>query len=88
MVGITHGSIDLDPNLLVEREIALIGCHAFRDELPDAVAMLPDLTTSLARLIDREISLDVIPDAYGRLIAGDAAGLKTIIRIAHAARAS
>ncbi len=33
LVGIYHGSLPLDPNLLVEREIALIGCHAFADEL-------------------------------------------------------
>ena len=28
MVGIFHGRLDIDPNLLVEREIALLGCHA------------------------------------------------------------
>ncbi len=29
LVGISHGTLDLDPNILVEREIALLGCHAF-----------------------------------------------------------
>lgn len=83
LVGITHGSIDLDPNLLVEREIALIGCHAFSGELPEAVAMLPGLAGALARLIDREIELDDVPDNYRRLLAGEATGLKTIIRVGH-----
>ncbi|TGR73280.1 dehydrogenase, partial [Mesorhizobium sp. M1C.F.Ca.ET.193.01.1.1] len=35
LVGIFHGRLDIDPNMLVEREIALLGCHAFADELPD-----------------------------------------------------
>jgi (R,R)-butanediol dehydrogenase/meso-butanediol dehydrogenase/diacetyl reductase len=34
LVGISHGTLDFDPNILVEREIALAGCHAFNDELP------------------------------------------------------
>jgi (R,R)-butanediol dehydrogenase / meso-butanediol dehydrogenase / diacetyl reductase len=79
LVGITHGSINLDPNTLVEREIALVGCHAFAGELPDAVAMLPDLSTYLLQLVDREICLDEVPSAYVRLLADDARGLKTVI---------
>jgi (R,R)-butanediol dehydrogenase/meso-butanediol dehydrogenase/diacetyl reductase len=81
LVGITHGTIDLDPNMLVEREIALVGCHAFAGELADAAAMLPELSTSLLRLVDREIRLEEIPSAYARLLAGDARGLKTVIRM-------
>ncbi len=42
--------------------------------------VLPDLEASLLQLVDREISLDEVPDAYARLIAGEANGLKTIIR--------
>ncbi|MDX3927137.1 MAG: zinc-binding dehydrogenase [Shinella sp.] len=80
LVGITHGRIELDPNVLVEKEIGLLGCHAFGDELPEAVAMLPGLAPALKQLIDREISVDDIPAAYERLLAGDAKGLKTIIR--------
>ncbi|CAN7717066.1 alcohol dehydrogenase catalytic domain-containing protein [Rhizobium sp. LjRoot98] len=80
LVGITHGRIELDPNLLVEREIALVGCHAFTSELPESVAMLPGLSAALAELIDREIAVDAIPQAYERLLNGDATGLKTIVR--------
>jgi len=82
IAGISHGEIALDPNILVERELALIGCHAYRDELPEAVAMLPGLAPQLARFIDREITIDGIPHAYQRLLNGDAKGLKTIIRMA------
>jgi len=80
LVGISHGRIDLDPNILVEREIALIGCHAFGGELPEAVAMLAGLSDALTRLIDREIAIDDVPQAYERLVGGKAAGLKTIVR--------
>jgi (R,R)-butanediol dehydrogenase/meso-butanediol dehydrogenase/diacetyl reductase len=44
--------------------------------------LLPGLAPQLARFIDREITIDGIPDAYRRLLAGDAKGLKTIIRMA------
>ncbi|WP_309085683.1 zinc-binding dehydrogenase [Chelativorans sp.] len=81
LVGIAHGKIELDPNTLVERETALVGCHAFAGELPQAVAMLPELSSPLRRLIDREIGIEEIPAAYARLLAGQARGLKTIIRI-------
>jgi len=80
LVGISHGRIELDPNILVEREISLIGCHAYQDELPEIAKLLPDLEAQLLRLVDREISLDEVPDAYARLIAAEANGLKTIIR--------
>jgi (R,R)-butanediol dehydrogenase/meso-butanediol dehydrogenase/diacetyl reductase len=80
LVGIMHGRIDLDPNLLVEREVSLIGCHAFRDELPEAVALLSRVAPQALRLIDREITIAEVPSAYERLIAGDAEGLKTVVR--------
>ncbi|MBZ9765278.1 alcohol dehydrogenase catalytic domain-containing protein [Mesorhizobium sp. CA6] len=81
MVGIFHGRLDIDPNMLVEREIALLGCHAFADELPDAIRMLGELSEPLISLIDREIGLDDVPAAYRRLLAGQGDGLKTIIRM-------
>jgi (R,R)-butanediol dehydrogenase/meso-butanediol dehydrogenase/diacetyl reductase len=79
IAGISHGEIALDPNILVERELSLIGCHAYLDELPDAVAMLPGLAPQLARFIDEQIGIEGIPDAYARLMEGKAEGLKTII---------
>ncbi|MER8522803.1 alcohol dehydrogenase catalytic domain-containing protein [Mesorhizobium sp. M0643] len=86
MVGIFHGRLDIDPNILVEREIALLGCHAFADELPDAIRMLGELTEPMVELIDREIGLDDVPAAYERLLAGQGDGLKTIIRMRCAGR--
>ncbi|TIR25423.1 MAG: dehydrogenase [Mesorhizobium sp.] len=81
LVGIFHGRLDIDPNMLVEREIGLLGCHAFADELPDAIGMLAELSGPLISLIDREIGLDDIRAAYERLLVGQGDGLKTIIRL-------
>jgi len=82
LVGISHGKIDLDPNILVEREIALVGCHAFESELGDAIALLPELQSSLLEFVDVLPSLDDVPAAYRQLLEGRASKLKTIIRIA------
>lgn len=82
LVGISHARLDLDPNLLVEREISLIGCHAFEDELPDAIALLPKLQSSLLQFSEVLGTLDDIPEAYANLINGHSTKLKTIVRIA------
>ncbi len=81
LVGISHGTLDLDPNILVEREIALLGSHAFKDELPEAVAMAAELRDILPGFINETIGLDDVPAAFQRLLAGQASGLKTIIEI-------
>lgn len=80
LVGIGHGSLAVDPVRLVEREIALAGCHAFTDELPEAVALMPVLESRLLALVDETIDLDKVPAAYERLLAGRSIGLKTIIK--------
>lgn len=80
LVGIGHGNLAIDPVRLVEREIALAGCHAFTDELPEAVALMPKLEDRLLALVDETIALDEVPAAYERLLAGRSAGLKTIIK--------
>jgi|FEC22Drversion2_1045045.scaffolds.fasta_scaffold00023_14 (R,R)-butanediol dehydrogenase/meso-butanediol dehydrogenase/diacetyl reductase len=80
LVGIFHGRLDLDPNLIVERELSLEGCSVFADELPEAIAMLPRLAPAIRRMIDTEIAIEDLPEAYRRLLAGEAKGLKTIVR--------
>lgn len=82
LVGISHGKLDFDPNILVEREISLIGCHAFVDELPEAVGMLTGLAPALQRFIEVLPSLDDVPEAYERLLGGKSTALKTIIDVA------
>ncbi|WP_271899558.1 zinc-dependent alcohol dehydrogenase [Candidatus Phyllobacterium onerii] len=81
LVGIFHSNMDIDPNLFVEREICLVGCHAFSDELPVAIGRLAEYADDFRQLIDSEIGLRDVPAAYDRLITGRAKGLKTIIRM-------
>ena len=69
-----HGNLDLDPNLLVEREVSLIGCHAFKDELPEAISLLARCAGRARALVEAEIGLDDVPEAYRRLIAGETRG--------------
>lgn len=82
LVGISHGKLDFDPNILVEREISLVGCHAFADELPEAVDLLVDLAPALQGFIEVLPALDDVPQAYERLLLGESKALKTIIEVA------
>lgn len=80
LVGIFHGGVNIDPTVLVEREVSLIGCHAFRHELPDAVARLGDYADAITKFLDTASNLEDVPEAYRRIIAGEAMKPKTIIR--------
>ena len=80
MVGIPSGAASINAITVVERELELRGCSAFRDELPEAVRLLKELEAPLARLVEDPITLDAVPEAYQRLISGAGTHLKTIIR--------
>lgn len=82
LVGISHGKLDLDPNLLVEREIALLGCHAFNQELAEAVSLLPGLAPALEAFCETIPTLDDIPATYDRLLEGRSPKLKSIFAFA------
>lgn len=79
LVGIFHGRLEIDPNLIVERELELFGCAVFRDEQREAVAMLPRLAPRLARFLAPSIGLEALPAAYEALIAGGGRHLKTVV---------
>jgi (R,R)-butanediol dehydrogenase / meso-butanediol dehydrogenase / diacetyl reductase len=78
-VGIFHEKLTIDPNLIVEREIDLIGCGAFSGELPLAVERLPLYAADLQCFTEGPIPLSDVPQAYERLISGKVDHLKTII---------
>jgi (R,R)-butanediol dehydrogenase/meso-butanediol dehydrogenase/diacetyl reductase len=80
LVGIPSGAASINAIAVVERELELKGCSAFRDELPEAVRLLKALEASLARLVEDPIGLDAVPEAYRRLISGGSDRLKTIVR--------
>jgi (R,R)-butanediol dehydrogenase/meso-butanediol dehydrogenase/diacetyl reductase len=80
LVGIGNSAPALDPVKLVERELSILGCHAFADhDLTDVNAMLPALTDALDPFIAEQIPLSAVPDSYARHLAGRVDGLKTII---------
>jgi (R,R)-butanediol dehydrogenase/meso-butanediol dehydrogenase/diacetyl reductase len=80
LVGLGSGDLTLSANLLVEKEIRLVGCHAFKDELPEAIKACQDYRDDLAAIVDAEIALDDVPQAYETIIAGRSKAPKTIIR--------
>jgi (R,R)-butanediol dehydrogenase/meso-butanediol dehydrogenase/diacetyl reductase len=80
LVGIPSGAASINAIAVVERELELKGCSAFRDELPEAVRLLKDLEAPLSRLVEDPIGLEAVPEAYQRLISGGGTRLKTIIR--------
>lgn len=80
LVGLYHGSCAVNLNPVIEHEIDVVGCSVFRDEQREALGMLVALRAKLAQAISAPITLEEVPRAYGRLLAGEAGTLKTIIR--------
>ena len=80
LVGIGHAAAVIDPVKLVEREITLLGCHAFGDELAAVNALLPRLSPRLDAFVAEVIPLTEVPAAYARHLSGKVEGLKTIIQ--------
>jgi (R,R)-butanediol dehydrogenase/meso-butanediol dehydrogenase/diacetyl reductase len=80
LVGLFHGGLQLDLNRLVEREIDVVGCSVFRDEMGQVLPMLARLAPKLTRLASEPIGLEAVPEAYRKLIAGETQTLKTLIR--------
>lgn len=82
LVGIGSGTIDFDPVELVEREISVVGCHAFTDELPVAVELLSKHPDRFTALIKHRIKLEDTPSEYKKITKGAASGIKTLIEVA------
>ncbi len=80
LVGLFHGPVSLDANLLVEREITLLGSHAFTQELPRAAALAAAHGAALSRLIAPGVALENLPATYQELLAGKTSMLKTLVR--------
>lgn len=81
LVGIGAGEFSLDPVHLVEREISLIGCHAFGDEMPHAIQLLEQNPLLFEPVIGSYISLEETPIMYQTIIEGSSVGIKTLLSI-------
>lgn len=79
LVGLFHGECIFDFNVLVEREIDILGCSVFRDEQTEALKLLAALREKLEQVTSRPIALEDVPAEYKRLLVGQTAALKTII---------
>ena len=79
LVGIGRAGPVIDPVKLVEREITLVGCHAFGGELAEVAALLPALSPHLDAFIAEQIPLDVLQVGSDRDHVGRLEGLKTLI---------
>ncbi|MEH6725586.1 MAG: dehydrogenase, partial [Hyphomicrobiales bacterium] len=84
LVGIGSGELTIDPVHLVEREISVIGCHAFADELPEALALLHAQADRFQGIIGDRITLDQTVAAYGVISSGKATAIKTLIEVSGA----
>jgi (R,R)-butanediol dehydrogenase/meso-butanediol dehydrogenase/diacetyl reductase len=81
MVGIFDGHATVDASAIVERELEIRGCSVFCDEQRAALALLQPLAVKLERLISLDVKLEELPVAFERLLAGQTAALKTVVRL-------
>lgn len=79
LAGLTATKLNLDLNLIVERELEVRGVSAFADEMPQAIALLSALRERLKAFVSMIQGVGQIPDVYGELLAQQRAGLKTLI---------
>nr|WP_306266148.1 zinc-binding dehydrogenase [Pararhizobium sp. IMCC3301] len=83
LVGIGSGDLTFDPVMLVEREITVLGCHAFFDELRQAVDLLQSKPEKFEAVIGQKITLDQTLQSYQSIASGQSAAIKTLIEINH-----
>ncbi len=69
----------LDANLVVERELTLLGAHVFRDEMGEALALLAEDSATFSRLITAVVPLDGVPEAFATLLAGGSGQIKVLV---------
>ncbi|GCE88973.1 zinc-dependent alcohol dehydrogenase [Komagataeibacter diospyri] len=79
LAGLTATKLNLDLNLIVERELEVRGVSAFADEMPQAITLLPELRERLKAFVTMIQGVEQIPDVYGELLAQQRTGLKTLI---------
>jgi (R,R)-butanediol dehydrogenase/meso-butanediol dehydrogenase/diacetyl reductase len=81
LAGIGDESLLLDPTILVEREISLVGSHALDGELINAVSMLPEFAQMFRAITETVSALEDVPEAYQCLLDGRASTLKMMIQM-------
>lgn len=85
LVGIGSGNLSFDPVLLVEKELCLVGCHAYEDELPEAVALLQSRPELFRPIIGQMTTLSKAEEAYRDAMNGTLGSIKTLFDVAGSA---
>lgn len=65
-LALSRGSATIRPADFVERGLALFGCNAFEEELPDAIALLAEQSWRYEPVISDAVSLDELPALLSR----------------------
>lgn len=79
LVALSPHPVALRPIELAERRLRLVGCNAFVDELPGALALLAEEAWRYLPVITRAVSLEELPDAARAQLAHPDA-VKVVIR--------
>lgn len=82
LVGIGSGKLSLDPVVLVEKELSLVGCHAYQDELEQAVTLLQNEPERFRPIIGQVTTLSNAQDAYRSAMDGSLGTIKTLFDVA------
>ncbi len=69
LVALGHAEVALHASVLVERRLQLTGCHAFVDELPEAVQLLGSDGWRYDPVITDAVALAELPGALSDLLA-------------------
>jgi len=80
LVGLFEEGAHIDMNIVVERELELLGCSVYGDEQTEAVALLGELTDRLMPLVAEPVPLEAVPETYESLLTHGSGHLKTHIR--------
>ena len=79
-IAIPHTSVSIDAQALVERSINLVGSVGFRDELPQAIALLAGHPDTYRALVTEAILLEEAPERLSTMNSSPPAG-KVVIRL-------
>jgi len=80
VVGIGVERLDIDMNLVQEREVTITGSHRYRNTWPEAIALLAGPLQGLDRIVERILPLEETASAI-TVARTDPTALKTAIRV-------
>jgi threonine dehydrogenase-like Zn-dependent dehydrogenase len=80
LVAIGHAGEEIQPQVLVEKGLRVIGSHGFTDELPTAIGLISATPSSYRWLITEAMELADAPERLNLMLLAPAVG-KAVIRL-------